>query len=82
MDESQFKETLVERYLNKQATDQELEVFLELLKRGELDELVKDHMDREVDYPEDTKTGFLNANVFQPWAQWLNVAASLSLILW
>lgn len=82
MDESQFKETLVERYLNKQATDQELEVFLELLKRGELDELVKDHMDREVDHPEDTKTSLLNAGVFQPWAQWLNVAASLSLILW
>ena len=82
MDESQFKETLVERYLNNQATDQELEVFLELLKRGELDELVKDHMDREADGPQDTKTGFLNARVFQPWAQWLNVAASLFLILW
>ncbi|GAB4036786.1 hypothetical protein [Spirosoma jeollabukense] len=82
MDESRFKETLVERYLSNQATDQELEVFLELLKRGELDDLVKDHMDREEDGPEDTKAGFLNTGVFQPWAQWLNVAASLSLILW
>lgn len=82
MDKSQLKETLVERYLNDQATDQELEVFLELLRRGELDDLVKDYMDREADDLEDTKTGFLNAGVFRPWIQWLNVAASISLILW
>jgi transmembrane sensor len=82
MDESQFKETLVERYLNNQATDQELEVFLELLRRGELDDLVKDYMNREADDLEDTKTGFLNSSKFKPWIQWLQVAASISFILW
>ena len=82
MDESQFKETLVERYLNNQATDQELDVFLELLKRGELDALVKDYMDREANDLEDTKTSFLNAGVLQIWIPWLKVAASISLILW
>lgn len=82
MNESKFIETLFERYLNNQATDKELEVFMDLLKQGKLDELAKTYMDREVESFRDITPGFSTAGVFKPWVQWLNVAASVSLIIW
>ncbi|WP_316823525.1 FecR family protein [Pedobacter gandavensis] len=42
MEENEFYEALVQRYLNKQLTDQELELFTELLGAGKLD----DHLSR------------------------------------
>lgn len=38
MEENKFYELLVERYLSKQLTDQELELFAELLSSGKLDD--------------------------------------------
>jgi predicted NACHT family NTPase len=49
MDNHLFLKTLVERYLTNQATDQELEVFLELLKQGKLDDLIQTYLDQEAD---------------------------------
>lgn len=49
MDNHLFLKTLVERYLTNQATEQELEVFLELLKQGKLDDLIQTYLDQEAD---------------------------------
>jgi hypothetical protein len=78
MDNHLFLKTLVERYLTNQATDQELEVFLELLKQGKLDDLIQTYLDQEADPRqspnlETVVVGFLNRwyqEVQQTFAAW------------
>jgi hypothetical protein len=65
MDNQLFLKTLLERYLANQATDQELEVFLELLKQGKLDDVLQTYLDQEADPRqspnlETVVVGFLN----------------------
>ncbi|QJW89614.1 hypothetical protein HNV11_09575 [Spirosoma taeanense] len=81
MDESKFLETLFERYLSNQATDEELEVFMDLLRQGKLDDLAKSYLDREAEAT-DSSCEFSNVGLFRPWMQWLRIAASIALILW
>lgn len=45
MDKPDFYRTLIQRYKNKTATDQELEAFFQLIREGELDESLLDEMD-------------------------------------
>jgi hypothetical protein len=82
MTESKFIETLVERYLNNQATEAELAVFLDLLRQGKLDNVLKTYMDKEIETLQDTSNRLSSANVFKPWLPWMKVAASVFLILW
>lgn len=81
MNESKFLETLVERYLNNQATDKELEVFMDLLRQGRLDDLIRERMDREEEQgnPENPECSTVRSFQFQ--LQWLQIAASVILIL-
>lgn len=80
MNESKFIETLFERYVNNLATDKELEVFMDLLRQGKLDEITKEHMDREAD--NEINTDLSTAGWLKPWGQWMRIAASVALILW
>lgn len=82
MNESKFLETLVQRYLNNQATDKELEVFMDLLRQGKLDDLLREHMDKEEqeqDTPENLDCS--TSRSFHSQLQWLQIAASVVLIL-
>ncbi|TDX00309.1 FecR family protein [Dinghuibacter silviterrae] len=63
MRKKQHYDTLVRRYLDNQASDEELEVFFDLLKKGEL----KSHLDRAL--------GVTPARSHR--GRWLAVAASL-----
>ncbi|WPU95216.1 hypothetical protein SNE25_06725 [Mucilaginibacter sabulilitoris] len=47
MDDKYYK-TLVERYLDKKASNDELIVFTYLMKEGKLDHLIKAKMDEEI----------------------------------
>ena len=82
MTERQFLETLVKRYLANQATDAELEVFMELLKQGKLDDLIEAYMNREIDSIVKPATSSAPIGLFQSWNQWLKIAASITLFFW
>lgn len=47
MEEDQFYKELVERYLNKQLNDDELEVFIHLLNENKLDQYLFEAMDKD-----------------------------------
>ena len=81
MNESKFLETLVERYLNNQATDKELEVFMDLLRQGRLDDLIRERMDREEEQDNHEKPECSTVRSFHYQLQWLQIAASVVLIL-
>lgn len=44
-----YLKDLVNRYLDKKATDEELEVFIYLMKQGKLDQYIQDAMNKDVD---------------------------------
>ncbi|MDR6785522.1 transmembrane sensor [Pedobacter africanus] len=48
MEPYDFYQTLVQRYLNKSLSDEELEVFMELAKQGKLDVQLMEAMDKEI----------------------------------
>jgi hypothetical protein len=48
MDE-QYKKQLIERYVAGEATENELLAFFDLVNKGELNELIAEHMDREIE---------------------------------
>lgn len=81
MNESKFLETLVERYLNNQATDRELEVFMDLLRQGRLDDLIRERMDREEEQNNPENPECSTVRSFHSQLQWLQIAASVVLIL-
>ena len=82
MDAQPMMATLLERYLANQATDDELEVFMELLREGQFDELIKTYMDRESDLIQKTAVESGSVPGFRGWGQWLKIAASIALIFW
>jgi hypothetical protein len=69
MDNHLFLKTLVERYLTNQATDQELEVFLELLKQGKLDDLIQTYLDQEADPRQSTNLETVVIGFLKRWYQ-------------
>jgi transmembrane sensor len=80
MEESQFMENLVERYLANRATENELEVFMDLLKQGKLDDIIKSYMDREDESFEKPISESSISSVSKIWQQWLQLAATVSLV--
>ncbi|WP_461094726.1 hypothetical protein [Spirosoma gilvum] len=82
MDEQTMMATLLERYLANRATDDELEVFLELLREGKLDELAKTYMEQEAELIQKTAAQSASTNGFRAWNQWLKIAASIILMIW
>ena len=44
-----YLRNLVNRYLDKTSTDEELEVFVQLMKQGRLDQYIQEAMDRDMD---------------------------------
>ncbi|MBK1440681.1 FecR domain-containing protein [Parapedobacter sp. ISTM3] len=48
MDKTDFYRELIRRYKNKTATDDELEVFFQLVREGKLDALLADEMDHDL----------------------------------
>lgn len=54
--EEKFYKQLVERYLNKQLSDDELEVFLHLLSEDKLDKYLLEAMDKDVEMIEESET--------------------------
>lgn len=47
--EEDYLKKLVKRYLEKKSTDQELEIFVHLMKEGKLDQYIQDAMNDDID---------------------------------
>lgn len=50
-----YLKNLVNRYLEKKSTDEELEVFIYLMRQGKLDQYLQDAMDKDIDTHLQTK---------------------------
>ncbi|TKC65434.1 DUF4974 domain-containing protein [Pedobacter hiemivivus] len=76
MEEKDFYQTLIQRYLDKQLTDDELEVFIDLTRSGKLDAQFDAVMDRELN-------SIVSADLKQPKTRklWFPLAAAASILL-
>lgn len=76
MEEKEFYKTLIQRYLDKQLTDNELEVFIDLTRSGKLDAQFEAVMSSEID-------SIMNGNQQQPKTKklWFPFAAAASILL-
>jgi transmembrane sensor len=81
MDENNYRE-LVKRYLNKKATDEELEVFVHLMKQGKLDRYIQEFMNDELglneqlEYAKPSKRSYITSLIAK-----LSIAAVLLLVI-
>lgn len=76
MEEREFYQILVQRYLNKQLNDEELEVFIELSRSGKLDAELNAVMDLEIN-------NMMDRNLMHPRTRklWYKFAAAASILL-
>lgn len=58
MEENNFYEALVQRYLKNQLTDQELELFAELVRTGKLDDQLFEAWNADIDITEEDELDF------------------------
>jgi transmembrane sensor len=76
MEQKEFYRTLVQRYLSKQLTDKELDIFVQLTKEGKLDEELTIAMNAEAGISE---TDDINASKFKSIKLWPRIAAAASI---
>ncbi|TKC06994.1 FecR family protein [Pedobacter frigoris] len=74
MEQKDFYQTLVQRYLNKQLTDKELELFVELVKDDKLDEYLLAAMNQEAGITEADEKDYETANKVR--RIWYKIAAA------
>ena len=81
MNEKAFLERLVQRYINNQATGDELELFVYFLKQGKLDEFLEKDMRREIELQEQATPKRINSFTGRRQRKWLAIAASAALFI-
>lgn len=79
MEENEFYETLVQRYLKKQLTDQELELFTELLEAGKLDDQLSKAWNADSEITEADELDFIHTQ--RPRLLWLKAVAAAAIII-
>lgn len=78
MNNKDHKRQLVKRYLENQATEDELKAYFALLKSGELDYILKEQMDKEAGLDgQHSSTSRKTTSI----PLWIKIAATLSIIL-
>jgi len=82
MEEKQFLEILVKRYVANELSEKELEAFFHLLAQGKLDALLNKYLDKESEMIlRDNQIEFPKARLFSGPSGRLSLAASVILIL-
>ncbi|WP_316841343.1 FecR family protein [Pedobacter gandavensis] len=82
MEENDFYETLVQRYLKKQLTDQELELFAELVRTGKLDDQLAKAWNADSELTEADELGFNRTQKARfLWPKAVAAAAAILMIL-
>ncbi|WP_316793627.1 FecR family protein [Pedobacter frigoris] len=81
MEQKDFYQLLVQRYLNKQLTDKELELFVELVKENKLDDYLLVAMNQEAGITEADELDYETANKVRPIWYKIPVAAAILFIL-
>lgn len=78
MEQKEFYKTLVQRYLSKQLTDKELDIFVQLTKEGKLDEELTVAMNVAAGISKDDE--MLTAEV-KPVRLWLRIAVAATVVI-
>jgi len=82
MEEKQFLEILVKRYIANELSQKELEAFFYLLAQGKLDDVLDKYLDKESEVRlRDTPVHFPKRKLFQRPVNGLSMAASVTLVL-
>jgi len=81
MEDKEFYRILVQRYLSKQLTDNELEVFAQLAKEGKLDEYFLSAMNEEAGIAEADENDYNKRNKVRPLFYKIAVAAVVLIAL-
>lgn len=79
MEENEFYKILVQRYLDKQLSDEELELFVQLTKEGKLDDQLLDAWNEEAEISDADEMDYQRAN--QPKPLWPKLAAAASILI-
>lgn len=79
MEENEFYKILVQRYLDKQLSDEELELFVQLTKEGKLDDQLLDAWNEEGEISDADEMDYQRAN--QPKPLWPKLAAAASILI-
>ncbi|AOM76018.1 FecR family protein [Pedobacter steynii] len=79
MEEKEFYATLVQRYLNKQLSDQELELFSQLSKEGKLDEQLANAWNVEAGISEEDEQDYQRVN--RPKLLWPRIAVAATILI-
>lgn len=79
MEENEFYKILVQRYLDKQLSDEELELFVQLTKEGKLDDQLLDAWNEEAEISEADEMDYQRAN--QPKPLWPKLVAAASILV-
>lgn len=79
MEENEFYKILVQRYLDKQLSDEELELFVQLTKEGKLDDQLLDAWNEEAEISEADEMDYQRAN--QPKPLWPKLVAAASILI-
>lgn len=79
MEENEFYKILVQRYLDKQLSDEELELFVQLTKEGKLDDQLLEAWNEEAEISEADEMDYQRAN--RPKPLWPKLAAAASILV-
>lgn len=79
MEEKEFYATLVQRYLNKQLSDPELELFSQLSKEGKLDEQLANAWNVETGISEEDEQDYQRVN--RPKLLWPRIAVAATILI-
>lgn len=79
MEEKEFYATLVQRYLNKQLSDPELELFSQLSKEGKLDEQLANAWNVETGISEEDEQDYQRVN--RPKPLWPRIAVAATILI-
>jgi transmembrane sensor len=79
MEENEFYKVLVQRYLDKQLSDEELELFVQLTKEGKLDDQLLEAWNEDMEISEDDEMDYQRVN--RPKPLWPKIAAAASILM-
>lgn len=79
MEENEFYKILVQRYLDKQLTDQELELFVQLMKEGKLDGQLLEAWNDDAEISDSDEMDYLRAN--KPKRLWPGIAVAATVLI-
>lgn len=79
MEENEFYKVLVQRYLNKQLNDEELELFVQLTKEGKLDDQLLEAWNEDGGISEEDEMDYFKVN--KPRPLWPKIAAAACMLI-